>query len=203
MLCIARVVIGVGVGNLLPGTPLYQAEIAPSDTRGFMVGLHASFVGGGMALAQWIGVAFYHLGGQVSWRVPMALQCLPPLALLCVLYFLPESPRWCKSDSPAILLLFLIDIHSVYLNGYEEAAEKVLITLHKDSSDLDNSTTRKEFILMKAQIDLEAEDTHQGVRKMFSDPHLRKRFIVGWLTMTGTQSSGAIIVLSESYFFHV
>lgn len=109
MLCIARIVIGVGIGNLLPGTPLYQAEIAPSDTRGFMVGMHACFVGAGIALAQWIGVAFFHLGGQVSWRVPMAFQCLPPIALLCVLYFLPESPRWRKSSCRPRHEIFYID----------------------------------------------------------------------------------------------
>jgi MFS family permease len=40
MLATARAVIGVGLGLLLPGIPLYQAEVSPPHGRGFMVGLH-------------------------------------------------------------------------------------------------------------------------------------------------------------------
>jgi MFS family permease len=40
MLAVARVLIGLGIGNLLPAIPLYQAEISPPHTRGLMVGLH-------------------------------------------------------------------------------------------------------------------------------------------------------------------
>jgi len=42
MLAVARVVIGVGIGLLLPGIPLYQAEVAPPHARGLMVGLHGT-----------------------------------------------------------------------------------------------------------------------------------------------------------------
>lgn len=40
MLCVARIVIGLGIGNLLPGVPLYQAEVSPPHSRGLLVGLH-------------------------------------------------------------------------------------------------------------------------------------------------------------------
>lgn len=43
MLAVARVVIGVGIGVLLPGIPLYQAEVAPPHERGLMVGLHGTY----------------------------------------------------------------------------------------------------------------------------------------------------------------
>lgn len=69
---------------------------------------------------------------------------------------------------------------TVYLNGQEEAAERILISLHKDSADPSDIKTHHEFALMKVQIDLEAEETNQGVVKIWRDPHLRKRFIV-WL----------------------
>jgi MFS family permease len=40
MLAVARVIVGVGIGFLLPAIPLYQAEVAPPHSRGLMVGLH-------------------------------------------------------------------------------------------------------------------------------------------------------------------
>lgn len=95
MMCVARIVTGIGIGHFLPGCPLYQAEVAPAHNRGFMVGLHAGVVGAGFAVAQWIGVAFFHVHGQAGWRIPLALQCVAPIAMLGILAFLPESPRWC------------------------------------------------------------------------------------------------------------
>lgn len=96
MMCVARVVTGVGIGHFLPGCPLYQAEVAPAHNRGFLVGLHAAVVGAGFAVAQWMGVAFFNVPGQAGWRVPLALQCVSPLFMLCIVPFLPESPRWRK-----------------------------------------------------------------------------------------------------------
>lgn len=40
MLCVARFIQGLSNGLVLSGIPLYQAEVAPPDTRGLMVGLH-------------------------------------------------------------------------------------------------------------------------------------------------------------------
>lgn len=112
MLCVARIVTGLGLGLLLPGAPLYQAEVAPPHARGLMVGVHACFLGGGLSFAQWIGVAFFHVGGQVSWRVPMGLLCIFPLLLLSLLWFLPESPRWRKSFNGCLgTLLTLFSLH--------------------------------------------------------------------------------------------
>ena len=42
MLAVARVIIGFGIGFLLPSIPLYQAEVAPPHSRGLMVGLHGT-----------------------------------------------------------------------------------------------------------------------------------------------------------------
>ena len=47
-------------------------------------------------LAQWMGVAFFNVGGQAGWRVPFAINCVPPCFLVVLIWFLPESPRWRK-----------------------------------------------------------------------------------------------------------
>ncbi len=77
--------------------PPYQSEIAPPKIRGLLVGMHGVFIGTGYMIAGWVGVGFYFvnaLGAQ--WRLPLAIQCLPPLFLAIGVMFLPESPRWCQ-----------------------------------------------------------------------------------------------------------
>ena len=49
----------------------------------------------GYSLASWIGLEFYFVNASGSQRrLPLAIQCLPPLILSCGIYLLPESPRW-------------------------------------------------------------------------------------------------------------
>ena len=40
MLAVSRIIIGLGIGLLLPAIPLYQAEVSAPHARGLMVGLH-------------------------------------------------------------------------------------------------------------------------------------------------------------------
>ncbi|EXJ66281.1 uncharacterized protein A1O5_10433 [Cladophialophora psammophila CBS 110553] len=179
MMCVARILTGIGIGHFLPGCPLYQAEVAPAHNRGFMVGLHASVVGAGFTVAQWIGVAFFHTAGQAGWRAPLALQCVSPLAMIFVVPFLPESPRW------------------LYLAGHVEQAEKTILRLHRDRADPTNSYAHHEFQSIKAQLDLEAEN-RRTLWDGLADPHMRKRFIFGFLVNTASQSSGSIVILTYS-----
>lgn len=79
------------------------------------------------------------------------------------------------------------------MHGQEDAAESVLIKLHR--KNMGESSDRLEFLAMKAQIDLEME-TRIGFRQIFRTPALRRRFLTGWVAMSGTQFSGVIILLS-------
>lgn len=83
----------------------------------------------------------------------------------------------------------------VYMKGRYEKAEAVLIKLHKDSRDPNDSYAKNEYLIMKSQIDLEAE-TQWSLSGAFTSPSLRKRFILGYLTMSGTQFTGLLVILS-------
>lgn len=49
------------------------------------------------------GLGFYFVdAGGAQWRLPLAIQCFFTLALGFVVWFLPESPRWCEWISPWI-----------------------------------------------------------------------------------------------------
>lgn len=82
------------------------------------------------------------------------------------------------------------------MKGRHEAAEAVLLKLHKDPSDPEDMYAKSEYLIMKSQIDLEAE-TQWSLSRAFTSPTLRKRFILGWLTMSGTQFTGLLVILSE------
>ena len=54
-------------------------------------------LGVGYLLSGWISVGFYYVPATTTqWRVPLALQVVPPLALLIGFKFLVESPRYRK-----------------------------------------------------------------------------------------------------------
>jgi MFS family permease len=77
-------------------TPLYLAEVAAAEIRGLVVGTTGICIGIGYASASWIGLGFYFVNAAgAQWRIPIAIQCIPPLLLSVVIWFLPESPRWC------------------------------------------------------------------------------------------------------------
>lgn len=116
MFLIARLITGVGIGqcppfektdhcyltsvigSLVALVPLYQSEISPPRIRGFLVGMHGVCICLGYVSASWVGFGFYFVNANATqWRMPLAIQCLPPLLLAVGVLFIPESPRWCKS----------------------------------------------------------------------------------------------------------
>jgi MFS family permease len=95
MFVFARLISGLGVGNLVTVVPLWQSEISSPATRGFLVGLHGVFLLCGYSFANWVGVGFYYVNASgKQWRMPLAIQCFTTLILLAVVMRMPESPRW-------------------------------------------------------------------------------------------------------------
>lgn len=97
MFLIARFLVGCGIGCLVTMTPLYQSEVSPTNIRGFLVGMHGVMICTGYTIASWIGVGFYFVPGtNKQWRGPLAIQVIFPLLLCIGVFYVPESPRWCK-----------------------------------------------------------------------------------------------------------
>ena len=88
----------LALGMILVLIPLYQTEVAPPSSRGMMVGLHGVLITVGYCSSSWVGFAFYFVNANgAQWRLPLAIQAIPPLILSVGILVLPESPRWCKS----------------------------------------------------------------------------------------------------------
>lgn len=116
-----------------------------------------------------------------------------PTLLLCLIWVLPESPRWCKE---LLDINFLLADDIDYTKGRYAEAERLLISLHKDKSDPADSFARREYREMKSQLDFEL-DLKTSISHMIRNPPLRKRFIIGWMTGSGLQFGAALVILSK------
>lgn len=94
-LYVGRLVAGFGVGAASMLTPLYVSENAPRAIRGGLTGLYQLFIAAGTMLSFWINYgSLANQKGNATWQIPLALQCLPALALFTGLCLCNESPRW-------------------------------------------------------------------------------------------------------------
>jgi MFS transporter, SP family, arabinose:H+ symporter len=96
---IARFIGGLGVGAASMLSPLYIAEIAPSDKRGRLVTLYQLAIVIGINLIYFINMKIAETGDdawniEMGWRYMLGSETFPALLFLVLLFFVPESPRW-------------------------------------------------------------------------------------------------------------
>lgn len=93
----ARFITGIGTGIETSTVPMYQSELCEASKRGRLVSSEPLFVGVGIELAYWFdyGMSFQGRDGSgLSWRLPVACQVLFALAVVAIVFGLPESPRY-------------------------------------------------------------------------------------------------------------
>ncbi|KAM4629830.1 solute carrier family 2, facilitated glucose transporter member 9-like [Polymixia lowei] len=93
MLIIGRLIMGVNSGIALSALPMYLGEISPKYIRGFIGQFNGVLINFGVFTGQLLGLPDL-LGQESRWNFLFAFMALPALLQLCVLPFLPESPRY-------------------------------------------------------------------------------------------------------------
>ncbi|KAL1646306.1 hypothetical protein SLS58_003263 [Diplodia intermedia] len=132
-----RFITGMGVGSLSMIVPMYNAEIAPPEVRGALVGLQQLSITLGIMISFWIDYGCNYIGGtgegqhNTAWLLPLSLQLVPAVILGIGMIFMPFSPRWL--------------IH----HGRESEARSVLAGLRNLSQDHD--LIELEFAEIRAQ----------------------------------------------------
>ncbi|KAL5334412.1 general substrate transporter [Aspergillus crustosus] len=176
MFLVARFITGLGIGGLLMLIPLWQSEVAPAAHRGLLVGLHGVSILIGYSLSTWIGYGFFFVQNSAAqWRVPLAIQIAPALILGCGILLIPESPRW------------------LVKNGYADAANSVLLRIHRDPSDPENRFAQEEFHQIQSQLAFEAT-LPSSWTSIATVPHYRKRAWIGFLTLFAGQFTGTLVI---------
>ncbi|CAF9936030.1 hypothetical protein IMSHALPRED_010435 [Imshaugia aleurites] len=177
----SRFIMGWGVGQMVCGVPLYQAELSPPKHRGFHVGLHGVALGLGYALTGFVGFGcYFDSTSTFQWRFPFAVQLIPTLILLSGSWKLPESPRW------------------LLMKGRSDEAFRVIQKLHAQPDDPDDTFARKEFYQMTQQFALdEQKKQNLGVVHWwdyFKKASYRRRILIGCGATLSSACSGNLVV---------
>lgn len=135
-----------------------------------------AMLGLGYATANYFGLAFYYASDPtVSWRAPLGLQLFFPLMILCLLPFVPESPRY-----------FL-------MMDKKEEAWSVIEKLHDDPTDSEKEFARREFYQMAQQAAYDRTINSSWV-ELFRRSSYRKRILFGMFLMILCQSTGELVL---------
>lgn len=93
VLVIARIIGGFAVGAASMVSPMYIAEVSPSNVRGRMVALNQLGITFGILVSYLINYLLRSLG-ETNWRWMFATGALPSVMFFVLLFVVPESPRW-------------------------------------------------------------------------------------------------------------
>ncbi|TLY83491.1 MAG: D-xylose transporter XylE [Gammaproteobacteria bacterium] len=94
-----RILCGVGVGMASMLSPLYIAEIAPSQIRGRLVSFNQLSIVFGMLLVYFVNWAIASQGDDAwikstGWRLMLASEAVPAALFVGLLLCVPDTPRW-------------------------------------------------------------------------------------------------------------
>lgn len=102
-LIVGRIVAKLGIGTNKTTVPMWQSETCKPEHRGTLGAIQLTHLVLGCVFANWIIFGFTYIPTQsVSWRFPLAFQCVLAIATAVWLPFMVESPRWlCLRGCPA------------------------------------------------------------------------------------------------------
>ncbi|KAK5310804.1 hypothetical protein LTR93_011926 [Exophiala xenobiotica] len=136
--CAGIVIGGFASGLISVVCPTYASEISPPRVRGRVGGLYTFNVAMTYCLTEWVGLGFYFLKGNVSWRLLLGCQLIPWALILGFSFFMPESP-----------------CYFAYVERYDEA-RNVLEKMH--GGGMDERFYLREFYQIRGQLVLDKEE---------------------------------------------
>jgi hypothetical protein len=151
----------------------------------------------------WVGFGFYFINAKrTQWRMPLAIQCLPPLVLVIGVMLIPESPRWRKLSYLSRRAFKLsarkltLNVRTVLDDDRADEAYKAFTACRTESVELtDEAAIQEEFHLLHLQLNHKKEN-QVTLLDFWRQPSLRKRCIIGFLTMFAAQGTATLIINS-------
>ncbi|KAM0714909.1 hypothetical protein Q7P37_009374 [Cladosporium fusiforme] len=178
---VGRFLTGVGNGINTSTVPTYQAECSKSHNRGKLICIEGGNVAIGTLIAYWIDYGCSYGPEELTWRFPIAFQCVFAFIVLGLMIGLPESPRWLMSK------------------GRREEAEVILASLAEKPVGDDEITLQANVI--SDALRLAGGDGHSTPMKVLftngKSQHFR-RLILGGGSQMMQQLSGCNAVI---YYF--
>ncbi|KAF1830945.1 general substrate transporter [Decorospora gaudefroyi] len=195
-----RFVTGMGVGSLSMIVPMYNAEIAPPEVRGALVGLQQLSITLGIMISFWIDYGTNYIGGtgrgqkEAAWLLPLGLQLAPAVLLGVGMIFMPFSPRWLvhhdrEADARRVLarLRNLPQDHELIELEYAEIRGQSLFEKKSLQENFPHLQDMSAISIFKLQF--------VAIGSLFTTTGMFKRVIIATLTMFFQQWTGINAIL--------
>lgn len=148
MMMLGRIIAGLGVGTLSTIVPVYQSEISPPHNRGKLACIEFSGNIIGYATSVWVDYFCGYIDGNLSWRLPLLMQCVMGALLGFGSLIIVESPRW------------LLD------HDHDEEGIVVIANLY-GAGDIHNAKARDEYREIKMDVLLQRMEGERSYTDMF------------------------------------
>ncbi len=89
----SRFVIGIAVGLVSVVGSLYVSELVPPAVRGILVAGFQIALSFGLTAAYWVDYSFARFD-HGNWHAMFAVGIIPAVAMLVIVWMLPDTPRW-------------------------------------------------------------------------------------------------------------
>ncbi|ROT39389.1 hypothetical protein SODALDRAFT_359297 [Sodiomyces alkalinus F11] len=151
MMMVGRFVAGLGVGALSTIVPVYQSEISPPHNRGKLACIEFSGNIIGYATSVWVDYFCGFIESNLSWRIPLLMQCVMGALLGLGSLIIVESPRQ---------VTWLLD------TDHDEEGIIVIANLY-GKGDIHNPRARDEFREIKMNVLLQRQEGERSYSEMF------------------------------------
>jgi sugar porter (SP) family MFS transporter len=173
MMMTGRIIAGLGVGMLSTIVPVYQSEISPPHNRGKLACIEFSGNIIGYTTSVWVDYFCGYIESDLSWRVPLLMQCVMGALLALGALIIVESPRW------------LLD------NDHDEEGIVVIANLY-GGGDIHNHRAREEFREIKMNVLLTRQEGERTYADMFK--RYRKRVFIAMSAQALAQLNGINVI---------
>ncbi|AMD21408.1 HER129Cp [Eremothecium sinecaudum] len=175
MLIVGRVISGMGIGFGSAIAPVYCAEIAPPKIRGAICSIFQLSVTIGIMILFFVGYGAQHLESTAAFRITWGAQLVPGFALVAVVFFIPESPRW------------------LAVRGRWDDAHNVVAKVTANG-DLKDEDVLLQMVEIQEQVHAYEVSKSFGYRDLFRGSSLRKT-VVGVSAQMWQQLSGVNVMM--------
>lgn len=151
--------------------PIYIGELAPPEIRGKIMGFWQLFYSVGSFIAYWIAYATgLHTAklGEWDWKLVVIFQMMVPILIMCLLPFIPETPRW-----------------YIQRGGQVEHARASLLKVRDSPQEVED-----ELLTIREAIEFEKEIIGHSYAALWKDASVRKRLWIAFVINGGQQLTG-------------
>ncbi|KAL2831406.1 general substrate transporter [Aspergillus cavernicola] len=180
MFVVSRIGLGYGKSCTTIVAPTYLAETLPHKYRGWGLGLINDFYYVGALVAAGVTYRTADFNSTWAWRLPSLLQGFWSILCICILPFVPESPRWLIS------------------HGRNEEALQVLAQVNSNGDDSDPLVLAQHREIINT---IRHDNSTMG--NMSFTEIIRNRSVIKRLSLVFSCSLGTVVVGSQiaSYYF--